>query len=80
MGFPRFERPSEGEDVNRMVLEAGVADAECRRGVLSVHDLRSEEFPFRMPGRSLHVYDYGLFYLNLRENAIERANAYLTSL
>jgi len=31
-----------------------------------------------MPGGSMHIYDYSLYYLNLRENALARSRAYLS--
>ena len=60
-----------------MPVEAAVADAECRGGNLIVPELRSNAFPSRMQGSSMHVYDYSLFYLNLRANAQRRALAFL---
>ena len=60
-----------------MVVEAGVADAVCEGGNLVAADLRSDAFPARMIGGSMHVYDYSLYYLNLRDNAAERAAAFV---
>jgi hypothetical protein len=31
----------------------------------------------KMPGESYHNYDYGLFYKNIRDNAVERVNAFI---
>ena len=53
------------------------SDAECSDGMLTIPELRSSAFPSRMPGGSMHIYDYSLFYLNLRQNALQRAAAYL---
>ena len=58
-------------------VEPGAADAECQGGLLLIPELRSEAFPSRMPGNSMHVYDYSLFYLNIRKNATERVAAFL---
>jgi hypothetical protein len=77
VGYPSFGPPIDGEDVTRMEIEPGVADAECKRGVLSVPELRSASFPSRMSGDSMHVYDYSLYYLNLRQNAATRVRAFL---
>ena len=60
-----------------MTVELGVADAECRGGLLSIPELRSDAFPSRMQGNSMHMYDYSLFYLNLRINAAERVATFL---
>ena len=58
--------------------EAGVADAECREGRLWVSDIRSSHYALRPLGRdNYHIYDYALFYLNLRENVKARVDAFL---
>lgn len=77
VGYPTYGRPLPDEDYRAMVVAPGVADAECRQGMLSVGHLRSPDFPSRMPGSSMHIYDYSLFYVNLRGNALTRAKAYL---
>jgi hypothetical protein len=69
--------PVEGEDVGAMILEPGAADAECGDGSLFVRELRSTSFPSRMPGGSMHVYDYSLFHMNVRHNAETRVAAFL---
>lgn len=79
VGYPTYGAPAEGEDVTRMTLETAVADAECRDGLLAVPELRSSSFPSRMQGGSMHIYDYSLFYLNLRENAQARVLAFMGS-
>ncbi len=79
IGYLSYGPPEDGEDVTAMIVEPGAADAECRDGMLSVPELRSERFPSRMPGSSMHIYDYSLFYLNLRKNAVQRARAFLMS-
>ncbi len=48
-------------------------------GTLAVADLRSDAFPSRMPGGSMHVYDYSLFHMNIRENAATRVEAFLAT-
>ena len=60
------------------VPETAVADGACRAGRLWVSDIRSSHYGWRPLGRdNYHVYDYALFYLNLRENVETRANAFL---
>ena len=80
IGYPTYGRPAEGEDPTVMILEPGAADAQCSQGVLQVPGLRSTAFPSRMPGNSMHIYDYSLFYANLRQNALDRVVAYLASI
>ncbi len=77
IGYPTYGRPEGDEDVTLMTVEQGAADAECRGGLLSIPELRSDAFPSRMQGDSMHVYDYSLFYLNVRTNATERVTAFL---
>lgn len=76
IGYPSYNAVAEGEDVTAMMVEPGVADARCAGGNLQVSDLRSERFPARMPGGSMHVYDYSLYYLNIRANALARVAAF----
>ena len=76
IGYPSYMMPAEDEDYTLMIVEPAVADAECVDGMLRVPDVRSEAFPFRMPGNSLHVYDYSLFYMNIRNNAMTRVAAF----
>ena len=61
------------------VLKTGYAAARCIGGELVV-DLprgRSDFLTRYATGPSLHIYDYNLFYENLRVNAKARAEAYL---
>ena len=47
-------------------------------GVLYIVDLPGEAWQqYKMDGENYHVYDYHMFYMNLRENAVERAQAWL---
>lgn len=60
------------------VPEQGVADAQCRDGNLVVSEIRSEHYELRPFGRdNYHIYDYALFYLNIRENVETRVDAFL---
>ncbi len=76
IGYPSYMVADDTEDYTRMVVEQEVADAECVDGNLVIRDLRSESFPSVMPGGSLHVYDYSLYYMNLRNNVVERIHAF----
>jgi pimeloyl-ACP methyl ester carboxylesterase len=77
IGFPSW-RPEPDEDPTLSRPVPGVADAQCYEGQLAVRALRSDAFPSRMGGNSLHPYDYSLFHMNIRENARRRVQAYLT--
>ncbi len=78
IGFLSYGQAEEGEDVTAMDLEVGIADAQCMSdGQLAVQELRSSAFPSRMLGNSMHVYDYSLFHMNIRENVATRIAAYL---
>jgi hypothetical protein len=61
-------------------LETGVADAQCDGGRLVVTEVRSERYPALMFGEgNYHVYDYGLYYMNVRANAQARVRAFLAN-
>lgn len=73
-------RAEDGKDITAMPVEVGIADAQCQAdGQLAVLNLRSEAFPARMFGNSMHVYDYSLFHASVRENVAKRATAFMTS-
>ncbi len=76
IGYPTYGSAIDGEDVTQMTVEPGAADAQCVNSQLSIPDLRVASFPSRMPGESLHVYDYSLFHMNIRENVLARATAF----
>jgi len=47
-------------------------------GILYLTDLPGEAWQeLKMHGENYHVYDYHMFYMNIRENAAERAQAWL---
>lgn len=56
----------------------GAADAQCVNGILVVREIGDESFE-RGRGWSgdYHLLDYGFFYMNIRANAKERAQAFL---
>ncbi|MDA0338788.1 MAG: DUF3089 domain-containing protein [Proteobacteria bacterium] len=58
--------------------DPGVASAQCRNGTLYTALEKTDGYdalPF-LEGNQ-HAYDYNLFYMNLRENALHRVDAYL---
>ena len=62
------------------VLETAVADAQCVDGMLLVKEIHSKNYAARPMGRdNYHIYDYGLFHMNLRKNVEQRVAAYLQS-
>lgn len=79
IGYPTYGPAEEGEDITQMLVEVGIADAQCYNGQLAIMDLQSEAFPARMFGNSMHVYDYSLFHMNMRDNVAQRVAAHNTS-
>ncbi|HXS90841.1 MAG TPA: DUF3089 domain-containing protein [Steroidobacteraceae bacterium] len=62
------------------VLETAVADAQCVDGMLLVKEIHSKNYAARPMGRdNYHIYDYGLFHMNLGKNVEQRVAAYLQS-
>jgi len=60
--------------------EPGAADAQCRDGRLYVSEIRSGNYSLMPLGRdNYHIYDYALFYVNIRQNAQARVEAFLGS-
>jgi len=80
IGFAGYGPTIDGEDVTAMVIEPGAADAHCKNGQLFVPELRAKTFPQRMQGNSMHLYDYSLFHMNIRANAVERVTAFMDAL
>jgi hypothetical protein len=58
-------------------IDQHVADAQISNGILWVNKVKPRGYT-RL-GKSYHLCDYSLFYLNIRENAIERTHSYLRS-
>jgi len=77
IGYPAYGPADDGEDYTAMPVVPAVADAQCVNGQLTVAELRSDAFPSRMPGNSMHVFDYSLFHGNIRSNVAGRVAAYL---
>ncbi len=68
------------EASGEVAVETGVADAQCIDGVLRVAEVRSDHYPSIMFGEgNYHVYDYSLFHMNIRENAMLRTESYLNA-
>ncbi|WBA40493.1 DUF3089 domain-containing protein [Hymenobacter canadensis] len=63
-------------------IDTILTDAKVHNGVLWVHPPKASGYPrFLLPGRpelrhSFHLADYGLFYLNVRRNAVARVQAF----
>jgi hypothetical protein len=56
----------------------GYTGAECRDGFLFVDAPQDDAFRSLMLGDgNLHAYDIGLFYMNIRQNAVDRVQAFL---
>lgn len=63
------------------VPDIGVVDAQCVDGMLLVSRPKGKAYSFMPMGRdNYHIYDYGLFYMNIRKNAQDRVAAYLDGL
>lgn len=57
----------------------GAADGLCDNGLLKISELRSDSgFNLLMGTGNYHVYDFSLFYFNIRQNVEARVAAYLT--
>ncbi|MBB4630625.1 DUF3089 domain-containing protein [Sphingosinicella soli] len=69
------------ETYSAATLEAGTVGAQCTdRGYLSIGEKPPEGLrSYVLPGNNYHVYDYALFWTNLRTDAERRAQAALTS-
>ena len=69
-----------GADFRR--LDPHPTDAQAHRGLLWITPPAAPGYPrFLLPGRadlrhSFHIADYGLFYLNIRQNALARVRAW----
>ena len=63
-------------------VDPHVTDAQIHQGLLWITPPKASGYPrFRLPGRpelrhSFHIADYGLFYMNIRENAAARVQAW----
>ena len=72
------ERPTGLNCVGLCAADPQQCSAQLRKdGFLYVSSPKNRAFRLmEMPGRSLHLYDYSLFYMNLRQNVLDRWAAY----
>ena len=64
------------DDLSEATLLAGSVPARCdERGFLLIGD-PPEIGPYALPGNNYHVYDYSLFWANLRVDARRRMTAF----
>src|SRR5262249_46924959 len=57
--------------------KAGYTGARCENGALFTDASPEGDRPRLMRMRNEHILDYQLFYMNIRANALDRANAFL---
>lgn len=58
--------------------EPGAVDAQCREGLLYISEIRSDRYSLMPLGRdNYHIYDYAFYYVNIRQNAQTRVDAFL---
>lgn len=58
-------------------LQKNLISTRCESGYLFISDPGAAFHRLVMPGGNYHNYDYNLFYMNIRENAILRSRAHL---
>lgn len=61
-------------------ITPALVDAQCQGGILRISE--PEPFVFRamlLPGRDYHIYDFALFWQDVRLDAIARVNAWLAA-
>jgi len=59
-------------------VRKNLISARCEDGYLFISNPGEDFQKLVMPGGNYHNYDYNLFYMNIRENAIARARTFLT--
>jgi len=65
------------DDLSDANLVAGGVPARCdKRGFLLIGD-PPEMGPYALPGNNYHVYDYSLFWTNIRADVRRRMTAFL---
>src|SRR3546814_14982530 len=67
-------RPS--EDFSTLSLEAGKIGARCDKGLLLIGPPPLGFGRYVLPGNNFHIYDYALFWANLRADAEARAASF----
>ena len=64
---------------NGATLEKGLTGARCEGNKLLVKQVEESKYPDRRSGLgAYHNYDYSLFHLNIRKNAVERLKQFRT--
>ena len=63
-------------DLKSATLEAGAVGARCEDGLLLIGGNVPPLGPYVLPGNNYHVYDYALFWANLRSDAEARVAAW----
>ena len=59
-------------------VEEGIVDARCENGVLLLTEVNSDNFSLMPFGEgNYHLYEYSLYHMNIRENAVTRVKAFL---
>ena len=58
-------------------IDPAVVDAECQEGKLVISRPPTGYDYMMMGPENYHIYDYSLFYMNIRQNAIDRSLAFL---
>jgi len=67
--------PTDGDEENLRLVKSAVG-ARCKDGFLLIGD-PPQLGPFVMPGNNYHVYDYALFWANIRADAEKRLTTFL---
>jgi len=58
--------------------DVGIVDAQCVDGVLLITPPEADGYSYMPMGRdNYHIYDYALFYMNIRKNVRDRVEVYL---
>jgi hypothetical protein len=66
------------DETDKPELDVGVVCAQCVDGLLVISRPEVDGYSYMPMGKdNYHIYDYGLFYMNVRENARERVEAYI---
>lgn len=61
-------------------IDPNVVGARCENGALFITDPAPRAYHLvKLPGENYHNYDYQLFWMNVRQNAMDRVKAYLAT-
>jgi len=66
------------DKTGRQVLTRPGVGAKCDRQGLLILDSAPDLGPYVLPGNNYHIYDYALFWANIRADATRRLDAFLT--